>query len=70
MKQLPFDQLAKDLNKSKQAIEARRASLFQSGRGCLCDETGLCAHHADIANRLSDALVAIELAIAIATVKE
>jgi len=71
MTDLLFDkQLAKDLAKVKQAIAAHKMALFQSGHGCACDSTGLCAHHAGIAGELSEATKAVDLAIVMANMRE
>ncbi|HEY4720473.1 MAG TPA: hypothetical protein VII92_01400 [Anaerolineae bacterium] len=58
------DQLAKALDDLKARLTEQRSLLFDSGpRTCVCAADGLCAHHAEIANRLQDAIAQMEQAI-------
>jgi hypothetical protein len=62
--QFPFDkQLAKDLDALKAQLIAKRQSLYAERRECVCDDGGLCAHHADIANHLDEAIRRVDLAM-------
>ena len=44
-------------------LAAIRAGMYQSGHGCACDERGLCALHADIYSRLTEAADSLALAV-------
>ncbi len=64
MSKHPFDnQLGRALGDVKKAIEAQQKSLYQERRECACDEGGLCAHHAEIAQHLDEAIRRLDLAI-------
>lgn len=56
-------QLVKELQAVLDTLATMRNNLYARHRGCSCDETGLCAHHAQVYNRLVTA--ADELARAI-----
>ena len=56
-------QLVKDLQALLDKLANMRTDLYNRHSGCSCDENGLCAHHAQVYNRLITA--ADELARAI-----
>lgn len=63
--ELKFDkQLAQELNELKAAVKAKQKTLYKSRPDeCVCNEDGLCAHHADVWNRLESTIKALDLAI-------
>ena len=59
-----FDkQMADQLRSMIDQLAAIRASMRKSGHGCRCDETGLCALHADVHSSLVDAADSLARAI-------
>lgn len=51
-----FDQaLAQQLRGMIDQLAAIRVGMYRSGHGCSCDETGLCALHADVHSSLVEA---------------
>ena len=44
-------------------LAAIRAGMYRSGHGCRCDETGLCALHADVHSSLVEAADSLARAI-------
>lgn len=57
-------QLAQELVTLRAQILDRRRRLRGPRGSCACDDTGLCALHAEVANRLQDAEHHLELAVA------
>ncbi len=69
--QFPFDtRLAHDLGEVKITLLKQRESLYFERRECACDSETLCAHHAEISNRLDEAIRQLTLAIECAHKKD
>lgn len=45
-------QLISDLQNLLGTVASLRDNLYTRRAGCACDERGLCAHHAEVFNRL------------------
>jgi len=45
-------QLIADFQKLLDGVSRIREKMYSRKAGCACDERGLCAHHAEVSNRL------------------
>jgi hypothetical protein len=55
--------LTNTLTAQRDKLAAELATFRRKHGGCACDESGCCAYHADVHNRLQDAIKSLDLAI-------
>jgi hypothetical protein len=55
--------MAKELNRIRDDLDAQRKKLYGHHEHCVCDSEYLCAYHADANNEISDAIKCIGRAV-------